>query len=113
MANRDRRTVLSHLKNLMLHIIKWDSQEDKRSNSWRDTIKNSRDGITNSQKKNPSLSDEFLKQNWDKTFDKAKKEAEKEMKKESGINSLTWKEVFINKYTLIVIIAFILIKFFL
>ena len=113
MANRDRRTVLSHLKNLMMHIIKWDSQEDKRSNSWRDTIKNSRDGITNSQKKNPSLNDEFLKKNWEKTFDLANKKAEAEMKKESGITNLTWKEVFINKYTLIAIFAFILIKFFL
>ena len=37
--------------------------------------------IQDIQKKNPSLNDEFLKKNWAKTFNKAKKEAEDEMKK--------------------------------
>ena len=96
-----------------MHIIKWLSQEEKQSNSWRDTINNSRDRIDEIQANNPSLNDEFIKQNWDKAFDKAKKEAEKEMDKKSGITSLTWKEVLINKYTLIAILTFILIKFFL
>ena len=113
MANRDRRAILSHLKNLMMHIIKWNSQENKRTNSWRDTIKNSRDGITDSQEKHPSLNNEFLKKNWDKTFDKAKKEAENEMGKKTDTTDLTWKDVFISKYTLIAIFAFIFIKFFL
>ena len=92
----------------MMHIIKWNSQENKRTNSWRKSIDNSREGISKEQKKRPSLNDEFLKKKWDKTFDKAKKEAETEMEQKSKITELTWKEVFINKYTLIGIITFII-----
>ena len=108
MAKKDRNAILSYLENLMMHIIKWKSQEKKRSNSWKNSINFSKKEIDNLQNKKPSLNDEFLKKNWDKTFDKVKKKAEDEMKQKSKITELTWKEVFINKYTLIGIIAFII-----
>ncbi len=112
MANRDRNAILSHLRNLMMHIIKWKSQEQKRSNSWGNTIRNSRKGIKKVQKKKPSLNDKFLNNNWGEIFNEAKKEAEKEMTEKSKVKNLTWKEVFINKYTLIGIIVFLIIKLF-
>lgn len=112
MANKDNKSILSHLKNLMMHIIKWNTQEDKKGNSWRKSINNSRKEIKDVQKRKPSLNDEFLKNNWDKTFSEAKKEAEKEMQQETSINKLTWKEVFFNKYTFIAMIAFALFKLF-
>ena len=96
-----------------MHIIKWNSQEEKRSGSWSRTIENSREEILDKQEKKPSLNDEFLKKNWDRTFDKAKKKAENEMGKKTDATGLTWKDVFISKYTLIAIFAFIFIKFFL
>ncbi len=112
MANKDRNAILSHLKNLMMHIIKWKSQEQKRSRSWRDTINNSKERIKRSQNKTSSLNNEFLKKNWDKTFEKAKKEAEKEMKEKSKIKNLTWREVFFNKYTFIGIVVLSILKLF-
>ena len=96
-----------------MHIIKWKSQKERRGNSWKNSIKNSRRQISDIQSEKPSLNAEFLKKNWDKTFDKAKKKAEKEMKQKTDISNLTWKDVFTSKYTLIAIFAFIFIKFFL
>ncbi len=112
MANKDRNTILSHLKNLMMHIIKWGTQKEKKGNSWKRSIENSRKGIEDVQDKIPSLNDEFLKKNWDKTFEKAKKEAEKEMKEKSKIKNLTWREVFFNKYTFIGIVVLSILKLF-
>ncbi len=112
MANKKNKSILSHLKNLMLHIIKWNTQEEKRGSSWKRSIDNSKKEIKNVQAKQPSLNDDFLKKNWDKTFDKAKNKAEKEMKQKTSINNLTWKEVFFNKYTFIAILAFALFKLF-
>lgn len=103
MSSKNKKSILSYLKVLMLHIIKWKSQEEKRSNSWKNSIKNSRKKIDDIQIESPSLNEDFLLENWDKTFDKAKKEAEGEMKKKSKISGLNWKEVFTNKYTLIFI----------
>lgn len=113
MAKKDRSAILNHLKNLMIHIIKWNSQEDRRGSSWQQSINNSRDKISDIQKNKPSLNDEYLKKKWNDTFDKANKKAENEMQEKSKINNLTWTEVFINKYTLIGILGFLLVKFFL
>ncbi len=88
MANKDSKSILSYLKNLMIHIIKWKTQESKRGRSWKNTIKYSKKGILDIQSKKPSLNEGFLKKNWDKTFEKAKKEAEKEMGEESAVNKL-------------------------
>ena len=46
-------------------------------------------------------------ENWDKEFEKAKKKAENEMKRKSDVKGLTWQEVFINKYTLLVVLLII------
>lgn len=42
MAKRDRREVLSRLVVLMSHLLKWQCQPDKRSGSWRGTIREQR-----------------------------------------------------------------------
>ena len=42
MARRDRREVLSRLKNLLLHLLKWEYQPDHRSKSWVKTIEEQR-----------------------------------------------------------------------
>lgn len=38
MARRDKREVLSRLTVLLVHLLKWEHQPDKRSNSWQATI---------------------------------------------------------------------------
>jgi hypothetical protein len=38
MANRDRREVFSRLVSLLLHLLKWEHQPDRRSGSWQGTI---------------------------------------------------------------------------
>lgn len=42
MANRDRREVYSRLIVLMCHLLKWEHQPDRRSGSWRGTIREQR-----------------------------------------------------------------------
>lgn len=42
MARRDRREVLSRLRTLLLHLLKWEHQPDHRSNSWVKTIEEQR-----------------------------------------------------------------------
>ena len=81
MAKKDRNAILSHLKNLMMYIIKWYSQEDKRSNSWKTTIKNSRDEITEIQADKPSINDEFLKKTGTKLLIKQKRKRKQKWNK--------------------------------
>jgi hypothetical protein len=38
MARRDRREVFSRLVTLLVHLLKWEFQPDRRSGSWRGTI---------------------------------------------------------------------------
>ena len=38
MAKRDRREVESRLLQLLVHILKWEFQPDKRTSSWRRSI---------------------------------------------------------------------------
>ena len=42
MAKRDRREVLSRLIVLLTHLIKWECQQDRRTGSWRATIREQR-----------------------------------------------------------------------
>ena len=105
MAAREKRSLLSFLQNLMMHILKWKNQPNKRTNSWVNTIILSRDGIEKIQKKRPSLNDRFVKDNWDTSLKKAIDDAEIEMKQEASDKKLTWDEVFKNKYTLILILC--------
>jgi hypothetical protein len=42
MAKRDRREVFSRLVVLLCHLLKWEYQPDRRSGSWRGTIREQR-----------------------------------------------------------------------
>lgn len=42
MAKRDRREVFSRLVVLMSHLLKWEHQPEKRSGSWRGTMREQR-----------------------------------------------------------------------
>src|SRR5690349_22135287 len=45
MAKRDRREVVSRLKTLMMHLLKWEHQPRKRSRSWQTNIMTQRDDL--------------------------------------------------------------------
>lgn len=42
LAKRDKKALRSHLKVLLLHLLKWQFQAMKRSRSWRTSITNAR-----------------------------------------------------------------------
>jgi len=55
MGRSERRAVESHLKNLLLHLLKWSKQTKRRSRSWRDSIDTARDAILDLLDDSPSL----------------------------------------------------------
>lgn len=98
MSRSERQAVKSQLIRLMMHIIKWKTQPDKRSRSWIITILDARDAIEDSQEEMPSLNHDFIESLWEQAFIKAKRKAEAEMNCKSNVFSLTWKEVFEDEY---------------
>lgn len=55
MGKSERRSIISHFKNLLMHLLKWQYQPVLRSNSWLLTINNSRDHVFDLIQENPSL----------------------------------------------------------
>ncbi|WP_373508128.1 DUF29 domain-containing protein [Thiocapsa sp.] len=55
MGKSDRRALESHLKILMLHLLKWRYQPSHRGISWRLSIANARDEISAILRDSPSL----------------------------------------------------------
>lgn len=55
MGRSERRAVESHLKSLLLHLLKWSQQAQRRSGSWRDSIDSARDAIIDLLDDSPSL----------------------------------------------------------
>jgi hypothetical protein len=45
MGKRDKRELMSRLKILLMHLLKWSFQPDKRSRSWESTIDEQREQI--------------------------------------------------------------------
>jgi Tfp pilus assembly pilus retraction ATPase PilT len=100
MSRSERQALKSQLTRLMMHIIKWQTQPNKRSRSWIVSILDARDAIEESQEEMPSLNREFIESLWAQALIKANRKAEAEMNCKSSISSLTWKEVFEDDYLL-------------
>jgi hypothetical protein len=100
LSRADKRALRSHLIRLMMHIIKWRTQPERRSRSWRATITNARDEISEIQQDTPSLNRAVIEAMWTSCFRSAKQEAEGEMNKDSPVERLTWTQVFDEKYDL-------------
>jgi hypothetical protein len=45
MARSDRRALGSHLKNLLMHLLKWAYQPDRRGSSWQGSLEEAREAI--------------------------------------------------------------------
>lgn len=55
LGNRHRDALESQLARLLMHLLKWNYQPDKRSNSWKSTIREARKQIERLIKKHPVL----------------------------------------------------------
>jgi hypothetical protein len=55
MGKTEKRELVSRLTVLLLHLLKWRHQPSHRGKSWRLTIANARDDITDHLEDNPSL----------------------------------------------------------
>ena len=100
LSRSEKRALKSQLVRLMLHIIKWKSQPEKRSRSWVASIKDARDEIADSQDETPSLNTAVIETLWDKAFVIAKRDAEAEMGKKSELQSVSWEEAFVEEFEL-------------
>ena len=99
MARAEKRAIRSQLIRLMIHIMKWNLQPERRSSSWVATILNARDEIEDEQEFSPSLNRTHIEEVWNHCFQKAKKQAEAETRLSTKhIENLTWKEVFEDEY---------------
>ncbi|GAB2607099.1 DUF29 domain-containing protein [Spirosoma areae] len=104
MANAERRSLNSQLTRLMIHLLKWRYQPDKRSTSWVRTIINARQEIKSLQEYMPSFTKEYIETIWQRNFDAALIAAKAEMnlsrKDKFEPVELTWDEVFDDEYLL-------------
>jgi hypothetical protein len=100
LARSEKRALRSQLVRLMMHVIKWKAQPERRSGSWLSTIHGARREIEDIQEETPSLTKDVVKDLWDKCFRAAKQDAETEMGKKSNIERLTWAQVFEHEYKL-------------
>ncbi len=55
LGNEQEHAVTSHLRILLLHLLKWRYQPDKRSESWTSSIGNARDEIEDRLVRNPGI----------------------------------------------------------
>ncbi len=100
------REMRSHLLIIMIHILKWKHQPQKRSWSWKISISNARDEIDEVQEETPSVTSKIIKSEWDKVFMKAIRQSADEMKlddkekRKYNPEILTWEEVFEREYSL-------------
>jgi hypothetical protein len=59
MGRTEKRELVSRLTVLLLHLLKWQYQPDRRGNSWRRSIANSRDRLADHLADNPSLNSQL------------------------------------------------------
>jgi enoyl-CoA hydratase/carnithine racemase len=55
LSKRERDAIESHLETLVLHLLKWRYQPDRRTRSWEATIKVARRNIAKLLRRSPSL----------------------------------------------------------
>lgn len=100
LGRSEKRALKSQLVRLMAHIIKWQTQPDRRSYGWVASIYNAREEIADIQGETPSLNDDLVRNLWDKCLRVAIREAEGEMSQKSPVSSLSWDDVFEEEYEL-------------
>ena len=104
MGRAERHALNSQLRRLMLHILKWKYQPEKRSISWVRSIVSARQEIKELQEYMPSLTQEYIESVWQHNSKAAIEGAKAEMnisrKDKFEPAALTWDEVFDDEYLL-------------
>ncbi|AQG79344.1 DUF29 domain-containing protein [Spirosoma montaniterrae] len=100
MARSERRALKSQLIRLMMHVIKWKVQPEKRSKSWLLTILNARFEIAELREFTPSLNEDVIQAIWEAALKQARTEANIDTDLPTNHVELTWEDVFDTKYTL-------------
>lgn len=77
MARSEQRGILSHLKNLLMHLLKWEFQAELRNKSWSTSVVNARLEIEELIEESPSLRNAPA-QDMAKAYSHARKLASKE-----------------------------------
>jgi hypothetical protein len=99
MSQELKRALRSQLSRLMMHVIKWKIQPEKRSGSWAVSILDARENIDEILCEKPSLNRRFIEEIWDKTVQQAIRKAEEETQCRTNLSTLTWAEVFEEEYS--------------
>jgi len=99
LSRSEKRALRSQLIRLMMHIIKWQIQPERRSRSWQSTISNARIEIEEILEEEPHLEPQ-VSQLWEKCFKAACQIAKDETGIKPSLNQLTQEEVFQTKYSL-------------
>lgn len=74
MGKSDKRSVASNLEVILMHLLKWQYQPEKRSNSWKYTLIEHRSRIARILKDSPSLK-RYLSDNITECYQNARKQA--------------------------------------
>ncbi|MEM8638808.1 MAG: DUF29 domain-containing protein [Cyanobacteria bacterium P01_G01_bin.54] len=74
MGKRERRAIPSHLEIVLMHLLKYRYQPQKRSNSWRYTLFEHRDRIAKQLADSPSLK-AHLTAHWASSYTTARRKA--------------------------------------
>ncbi|MGK7896765.1 MAG: DUF29 domain-containing protein [Xenococcus sp. (in: cyanobacteria)] len=77
LGNRHRDALESKLTRLLMHLLKWQYQPEKRSNSWRSSIKEARKQISRLIRKHPVLKI-YLEQVYEQCYLDAREDASDE-----------------------------------
>ena len=100
LGRSEKRALKSQLVQLMAHIINWQTQPDRRSYGWVASIYNAREEVTDIQAETPSLTNDVVREMWEKCLRAAIREAEGEMGQKSAVSSVSWNDVFEEEYEL-------------
>ena len=77
MGRGEKRELVSRLRVLLAHLLKWEHQKQRRGTSWRLTIANARDELLEVMRDNPSLKS-LLPEAIDIAYPRARRDAAKE-----------------------------------
>lgn len=100
LGRSEKRALKSQLVRLMAHIIRWQTQPDRRSYGGVASIYSAREEIADIQSETPSLTGDVVREMWDRCLRVAIREAEGEMSQKAAVSSVSWNEVFEKEYNL-------------
>jgi len=99
LSRSEKRALRSQLTRLMMHIIKWQIQPNRRSRTWQSTISSARIEIEEILEEEPHLKPQ-VPQLWDKCFKAACRIAKDETGIKPTLSELAQEDVFQTKYSL-------------